>query len=235
MKIVAIIQARMSSHRLPGKSLARVDGRPLLQMVLERLDRCIGLDGFVVATSTDSTDDAIASFCQSHGVSFNRGSLMNVASRFKAIANQESCDAFVRVNGDSPLIDPRLIDQGIGRFCACDYDLVTNVHPRTYPRGQSVEVVRTTAFERAYSLMCEPADFEHVTRAFYRRADDFQIGSFRHVCDLSSVQMSVDCPDDLERVRRISARMTRPHVEYGLDALVRLHHEDASRRLEIAR
>ena len=235
MKIIAIIQARMSSHRLPGKSLARVDGRPLLQMVLERLDRCIGLDGCVVATSTDSSDDAIESFCRSHAVAAYRGNLTNVASRFRAIAKQESCDALVRVNGDSPLIDPRLIDQGIGRYCACEYDLVTNVHPRTYPRGQSVEVVRATAFERAYSLMCEPADFEHVTRVFYRRADDFQIGSFRHVSDLSRVQMSVDSADDLERVRRIAARMTRPHVEYGLDALVRLHHEDASRCLEAAR
>lgn len=235
MKIIAIIQARMSSHRLPGKSLARVNGRPLLQMVLERVDRCIALDGCVVATSTDSSDDALELFCESHGVPVHRSSLANVASRFREIAQRESCDAFVRVNGDSPLIDPRMIDQGIGRYCACSYDLVTNVQHRTYPRGQSVEVVRATAFERAYSLMCEPADFEHVTRVFYRRADDFQIGSFRHVSDLSGVQMSVDSAEDLERVRRIAARMTRPHVEYGLDALVRLHHEDASRCLEAVR
>lgn len=235
MKIIAIIQARMGSQRLPGKSLARVDGRPLLQMVLERVHRCIAIDGCVVATSIDSSDDAVAHFCQTHGEPVFRGSLADVASRFREVARRESCDAFVRVNGDSPLIDPRLIDQGIGRYCACNYDLVTNVHPRTYPRGQSVEVVRTSAFERAYSLMSEPADFEHVTRVFYRRADDFRIGSFRHVCDLSGVQMSVDSADDLERVRRIAARMTRPHVEYGLDALVRLHHEDASRCLEAVR
>lgn len=235
MKIIAIIQARMSSHRLPGKSLARVDGRPLLQMVLERLERCIALDGCTVATSTDPTDDALAAFCVSHGIAVHRGSLTDVASRFRDVARQSACTAFVRVNGDSPLIDPRLIDQGIGRFCACNYDIVTNMHPRTYPRGQSVEVIRATAFERAYGLMSEPADFEHVTRIFYRRAHDFCIGSFRNVCDLSGVQMSVDDPEDLERVRRMSARMTRPHVEYGLDSLVRLHHEDASRSLEAVR
>lgn len=235
MKIIAIIQARMSSHRLPGKSLARVDGRPLLQMVLERLDRCIALDGCIVATSTDSSDDALAAFCESHGIASYRGSLTDVASRFREVAKRSACTAFVRVNGDSPLIDPRLIDQGIGRFCACNYDIVTNVHPRTYPRGQSVEVVRAAAFERAYGLMSEPADLEHVTRIFYRRADDFCIGSFRNVCDLSSIQMSVDDAMDLERVRRIAARMTRPHVEYGLDSLVRLHHEDASRSLEAVR
>lgn len=234
MKTIAIIQARMSSQRLPGKSLAMIAGRPMLQLLLERLGRCVSLDEIVIATSTDASDDAIVALCESRGIACHRGSLDNVAMRFRSVVRARPCDAFVRVNGDSPLLDPRLIDRGVGQFCAGDFDIVTNVHPRSFPRGQSVEVVRSSSFERACSLMSEPDDFEHVTRVFYRRADDFEIGSFRHARDCSGLQMSVDDPGDLDRIRRMVAGMSRPHGDYDVEGLVRLYHEDASRCLEAA-
>jgi len=229
MKITAIIQARMNSARLPGKSLALISGRPLLQFVIERVERCISLHDFIVATSTDAADDAIAAFCDARSIQCHRGSPTNVALRFKTCMGRHPCDAFVRVNGDSPLLDPRLIDRGVGQFCAGNFDIVTNVQPRSFPRGQSVEVVRPVAFERAYSLMSEPGDFEHVTRVFYRRADDFEIGRFRHPRDLSGLQMSVDTQEDLDRIRRMVGGMRRSHADYDVEALVRLHHEDECR------
>jgi spore coat polysaccharide biosynthesis protein SpsF len=230
MRIAAIVQARMSSRRLPGKVLHRVAGKPLLGYLIERLRRCRTLAGIILATSVNPDDDAVARFCETQGVPCHRGPLDDVAGRFLGVLERTRAEAFVRVNGDSPLLDPRLIDVAVTRFQGRDADLVTNVLRRTYPPGQSVEVVRGYAFRRAYRLMSEAADFEHVTRIFYRLPDRFRLVGFEAPTDHSGVRLAVDTPDDLATFAAIIGRMSRSHDEYGLEEILELHHAVATER-----
>ena len=139
----------MSSKRFLGKVLHNVEGKPMLAYVLERLQRCRPLDGIVVATSTDDSDTPVADFCHECGVDCYRGPLQDVAGRFKEVLDEYRFDGFVRVCGDSPLIDQRLIDKGIRIFRRSGFDIVTNVSPKTFPKGQSVEVLSTDTFKAA--------------------------------------------------------------------------------------
>ena len=141
--IGAIVQARMSSMRLPGKSLRPLCGKPMLQYVLESLAQVDELAETIVATSSDPSDDPIAEFCDQFGSVCFRGSLDHVAERFLQTANARGLSAFVRVSGDSPLLDPRFVARAVDLFVESNADVVTNVFPRTYPPGMSVELVRT--------------------------------------------------------------------------------------------
>jgi spore coat polysaccharide biosynthesis protein SpsF len=221
-KITAIIQARMSSKRFPGKTLHRVDGKPMLQYLLERLARCENLSHWVVATSMDSTDEPIVTFCNENMTPCIRGALENVAQRYLETVERYNLPAFVRVNGDSPLLDPALIDKAVQLFSSGDYDVVTNVMERTYPRGQSVEVVRSEAFRKAYAMAKGDDQFEHVTQAFYTNPSFFKILNFRAERSYKDIHFSVDTPEDMARFEQIVNRMDRPHWFYGLDELVPL-------------
>ncbi|MFA4825905.1 MAG: NTP transferase domain-containing protein [Methanoregula sp.] len=225
LKIGAIIQARMSSQRLPGKVLHEVNGKPLIQYILERLEQCSIIKEFVIATSREKSDDQIEEFCRKNQGSCYRGSLNDVASRFKEILEKERWDAFVRVNGDSPLIDQHLIDQGVNLFIDGDFDLVTNVFPRSYPSGQSVEIVRTSTFKKIYSQMNNSDDFEHVTKFFYRNPEEFKIFNFTSLTDYHSVHLSVDTIQDMQVFSSIIKRMTRPHWDYHLEEVLGMYRE----------
>lgn len=201
--MLAIVQARLSSARLPGKMLLDLCGRPLLARVLERLARASLVRGIVVATSTEPGDDAIAAFCSQHGLACQRGPLEDVAERLRGVASREGAPAFVRISGDSPLLDPALVDRAVRHYQAGDCDLVTNVLVRTFPKGQSVEVVRFAAFDRMCRSMSDPAQREHVTRGFYVQPAAFRIVSFTSGIDAGAVNLSVDTAEDFARVQRL--------------------------------
>lgn len=201
--MLAIVQARLSSTRLPGKMLMDLCGKPLLARVVERLLQARLVRQVVVATSTDASDDAIAAFCARHAIKCQRGPLDDVAERFRGAAVSEAAQAFVRISGDSPLLDPALVDQAIRYYQHGDCDLVTNVFVRTFPKGQSVEVVRFAAFERLCGSMADDAEREHATSGFYAHPHDFCIVSFTSGMDAGSVNLSVDTPEDFARVQRL--------------------------------
>lgn len=223
MIIGAIVQARMNSGRFPGKVLHQVGAKPMLEYLLERLDRCTFLDTVVVATSTDQLDDPIERFCIERRRVCFRGSLLNVASRIRDVLDLYRFDAFVRVSGDSPLLDPKLVDRGVDIFLQDGFDLVTNVHPRSYPRGQSVEVLRTHAFHQAVELMQDNEDLEHVTPYFYRNAGRYRIFNFLAGRDYSGINLAVDTAEDVDRFAGIIARMGRPHWEYHLREILAIY------------
>ena len=150
----------------------------MLQYLLERLNHCHYLDPIIVATSIDDRDSPIVDFCELFGVTCHRGSLKNVAGRFKEVLDIYELDSFVRINGDSPLLDQRLIEKGIDVFITSDFDIVTNAQERTYPKGQTVEILRTETFRYGYELMRKKDEFEHVTPYFYNHPDDFKIHNF---------------------------------------------------------
>lgn len=173
----------------------------------------------MVLTSVDGSDDAIQDYCRSAGVECFRGSLANVAARFLDASAFYGTHAFVRVSGDSPLLDYRIIDQAVCMFASERCDLVTNVLVRTYPKGQSVEVVAREALQRAAPRM-SGSDAEHVTSYFYDHADAFIIRDFRHDRAWGAMQMAVDTEDDAARVERCLKQLEGAPWNAGLDRAI---------------
>lgn len=220
--IGAIVQARLGSQRLPGKVLRTVGGKPLMQYTLERIGQAPGIERIVVATSSDPNDDSLADWCRHFGVDCVRGALHDVAGRFVEALHRCPFDAFVRISADSPLIDPRLIERGIEVFHSKQCDIATNVFPKTYPNGESVEVICTATFLAAYPRFEDDSDREHVTPFLYRHADEFRIENFTRTIPCRDCEFAVDTPAHFARFERMIAAMTRPHCEYGIEELIEL-------------
>ena len=199
-----VIQARMSSQRCPAKMLRDLAGCTVLERVVARTGGSRLAGGVRVATSRESSDDPIAAWCMVRGVPCERGPLDDVARRMlDATADAE---AFVRICGDSPFIDPELIDRMIEAFDATPCDLATNVLERTFPAGQSVEVVRRSALA-AVADQLTADEREHVTRHFYLHPADWRISSVTADEPHSDERMVVDTPDDLERWTQVMGRL----------------------------
>lgn len=228
MTVAAIVQARMSSRRLPGKVLQTVLGKPMLDYILERLKHAKGLDAIVVATSDDKSDDAIRTFCRARADARVRvfgGSLEDVAARFADVLRELHCDCFVRVNGDSPLLDQTLVTEAVRIMRQGGWDVVTNVFPRTFPKGQSVEVVKTATFLKAQPSFSSADDKEHVTRHFYENPQAYKIHNMPAKGDHSKINLSVDTPQDMARFERICSRMKKNHWTYGWQKVLELEKE----------
>ena len=220
-RIVAIVQARANSARLPGKVLRQVVGRPIVAYLIERLRHASGLDDVVLATSDEGSDDALAAVATKEGYRCYRGPLDNVAKRLLGAARAAGADAFVRLSGDSPLLDANLVSRAVALYREGDAEIVSNVLVRTYPKGQSVEVIDTETLAQALTQFSD-SDREHVTTYFYRHLDRYRIVGFQSERSLAHMQLSVDEPEDLERFERIVAHMQRPHWTYGLDEVLDL-------------
>jgi spore coat polysaccharide biosynthesis protein SpsF len=202
------IQARMSSARFPGKMLAPFRGRPLIAQVLERFRELDLHSRVVMLTSVDPTDDPLADFVANHcAVPVFRGELDNVVARFQSALAEYPCEWFVRISGDSPLIDASLV-QAMIRLSDRNHDVVSNVVRRTFPPGQSVECVRTDIFHALNSSELTPDQREHVTKVFYDRPDRWRLRSV--ICEdpgWARVRMVVDHLDDL---RALEAGVAQP-------------------------
>ena len=203
--IPIIVPARMSSRRLPGKPLLSVAGKPLLQRVIENLKHVDLISEIVVATSVDERDNPLASWCADNGYQCFRGPLDDVAERVIGAAKGNGAEAFVRVSGDSPLVDPELVSHAVRLYRAGEADLVTNVQSRTFPKGCSVEVVRTVILEDHLRRFATRDDREHVTTALYRESSQIRIVSFTSGVAAGGIQLSIDTAEDLKRVERILA------------------------------
>ncbi len=207
MKITAIIQARMGSSRLPGKVLHDVGGRTMLARVCRRAAQAALVDQWVVATTAEPGDDAIAAECLQLGVACFRGSQYDVLDRYCAAAAAFGADAVVRITADCPLIDAELIDDVIVALLRHRPDYAANVLRRTYPRGLDVEIATRAALERACREATEPYQRVHVTPYFYQHPERFQLQSVTGNEDLSGHRWTVDSAEDLELVRTIYRRL----------------------------
>lgn len=195
----------------------------MIEWLIESLRHVRAKLPVVLATSSESSDDPIAVACVGLGIQCHRGPLDDVAARFLQVLDTRVWSGFVRVCGDSPLLVGSLIDQAVDRFRAGAFDLVTNVQVRSYPKGQSVEVVDAGAFRRALAAGLDPQDREHVTRYFYRRPEEFRIENLSREPGASETQLSVDTAQDFQVIEGIVRRMTRPHWSYDVDELLDLH------------
>ena len=220
MRIGAVIQARMTSKRFPGKVLAKICGKPMLQYLLENLAHCTVFDQLVVATSVEPSDNPIAEFCRAYDVPCCRGPLQDVARRFIEVINVFGFECIIRINGDSPLMDYRIIERAVSIFKSKHYNMVTNVLKRTFPKGQSVEVIDSEIFKLTYPMMKKEDEREHVTKYFYLNHERFSIYNLQSDTDYGTVQLSVDTPEDMCNVEAIISSMNDSHWEYAYEELV---------------
>jgi len=225
---VAIVQARMTSTRLPGKVLMPILGRPMLALQIERMRRATRLDGIVVATTVNAADDPIVRFCEAEGVALTRGSEHDVLVRYVEAARLHDAAIVVRVTSDCPLMDPVLLDEAIGRFAAlqpaCDY--LSNMLEPSFPYGLAVEVMTAQALFAAGSEARDPQEREHVTPFIYWRPERFRLQSFKYAADLSAHRWTVDTPEDFELVSRIFGSLYPVRPEFAWqDALALLERQ----------
>ena len=221
---LAILQARMTSSRLPGKVLAPVLGEPMIFRQIERLSRATRIDRLVVATSMDASDDALAEACQARGVAVFRGSLDDVLDRFAgAVAQFTDAKTVIRVTADCPLADWTVVDQVIGHFEATGADYVSNTPAeRTYPHGLDVEVMRRAALLDAWREGQDPYEREHVTPYIYRRPEAYRLDYVSRTPSLAHLRWTVDYPADLEFVRDVYERLYPADPAFGSDVVVAL-------------
>lgn len=220
--VVAIIQARMRSSRLPGKTMANVDGHPMLWHVVNRVRHARKVDRVVIATSTAAADDIIAEFCQNAGIPCYRGSETDVLDRFYQAARAEHAETIVRVTADCPLIDPAIVDLVVEQFQTGGLDYVSNTMVRTFPDGLDTEVFSAAALETAWRDGHMSSDREHVTP--YLRSGKFRIANVANSDIRSSsghYRWTVDEPVDLEFVRAVYAAF-HDQPAFGMNDILQL-------------
>lgn len=201
--VLAVLQARMSSSRLPGKVLAPILGRPMIALQIERLRRARRLTDLVVATSGEPGDDAIATFCQAAGVGCYRGPLDDVLARFAgALAAAGAPQSFLRLTADCPLADWSLVDRCIEAHEAAGADLTYTSQGWTFPKGLDVEVVETAALLATDREARDPYEREHVTPFIYRHPDRFRLESLTRDPPLR-YRWTVDTPEDFAFVSAV--------------------------------
>ncbi len=201
--ILGLLQARMSSSRLPGKVMMPILERPMLSLQIERLRRARRLDELVVATSTELSDDPLAALCEREGVACFRGPLDDVLGRFYQAAESYGADQIVRLTGDCPLADPAVVDSVIEFFVGQNVDYASNTLNPTWPDGLDVEVLTRNALEIAYREATEPYEREHVTPFLWGHPERFGLANLEGPRNLSHHRWTVDEPEDFDLVARI--------------------------------
>lgn len=220
--MILVIQARMSSSRLPGKVLMKAKEKTILEWVLDSVRQSRLLDHIVVATSNDPSDDVIEKVVSSLGYSVFRGSLEDVQSRFIQATEKYGYNQFVRICADSPLIDHRIIDKAVQNFFEEDVDIMTNTQNRTYPKGCSVEVVQLAALKHSREVAFNPRVAEHVTQGIYARKEVFKIGEFHHHTNLGCENLCVDTKEDFEVFLKMADHLPTCHSDCSIDEKVKL-------------
>ena len=206
MRVVAIVQARMGSTRLPGKVMLDLAGEPLLVRVVNRTRRAQAVREVVVATTLQPVDDNIVSLCDQKGWHCFRGSEDDVLDRYYHAALAYRADVIVRITSDCPLIEPEIVDRVMQAFSEGQpgIDYACNVLPtRTFPRGLDTEIISFEALERAWNEDLNPRSREHVTPYIYQNDHLFHLHGIVNEVDYSHMRWTVDTPEDLEFVRCI--------------------------------
>jgi len=213
MKIVALVQARMASTRLPGKVLRSIVGKPMIELLLARLSQSRELSEIVVVTSVAPENDKLQSTVESLGYRCTRGSEKNVLNRFYESAKFIGADIIVRITADCPLIDPALIDQCIKGLKKSNVDYFSNTDPATYPDGLDISVMTFKSLECANNEAVSKFDEEHVT-PYIRNSKSFLKSSIQHNEDLSNLRWTVDEPEDLIVVTNIFEHFS-PNIDFN--------------------
>jgi spore coat polysaccharide biosynthesis protein SpsF len=213
--ILAILQARTSSTRLPNKVLKPIIGKPMLLRQVERIKRSRLIDKLIVATSNDESDNSIELLCRQNDLLCFRGSLNDVLDRFYNAAKPFEPDYIVRLTGDCPLADPELIDKVITFHIEGKFDYTSNALEPTFPDGLDVEVFYFSCLTKAYEEACLPSQREHVTPFISQQPELFNLGSYKNQDgDYSHLRWTVDEKEDFELVTRIYEALYPDNPEF---------------------
>jgi spore coat polysaccharide biosynthesis protein SpsF len=218
--ILAILQARMSSTRLPGKVMMPLAGAPMMVRQIERIARARRIDRILVATSDRPEDDIIEKTATREGVAVHRGPLDDVLARFIGALDAHPADHVVRLTADCPFADPTVIDATIDTHLAAGGDYASNTPPhRTFPKGLDVEVMTAEALRRAASLAQTPEDHEHVTWGIHTRPDHFRLAFHSQAAEEGEVRWTVDRPDDYAFVAAVYDALYPADPAFTSDAI----------------
>lgn len=226
-KIVAIVQARMGSTRLPGKVLKEVLSRPLLSYQIERMAKSKMIDELVIAT-TPNGNESIIELCQKENISYFIGSEKDVLERYYLAAKKFQADIVVRMTSDCPLIDAGIVDAVINMYKNNDFDYVSNTQIRTFPRGMDTEVFSFSALEKAYKEAEIEYEHEHVTPYLYLNAEKFKIGQYIQEKDSNEIRLTVDTPEDFELIKRLFEKLYPINPEFLLSDILAVLKENPS-------
>lgn len=226
-RIVATIEARMTSTRLPGKVLMPANGMPMLLHLVKRLRAVRSLDQIIIATTVNLADDPIVDFGLREGVAVFRGSENDVLGRVIGAASAAHADIVVQITGDCPIIDPDLVEQTIRTFLHHDVDYVSNAVVRSYPDGMDTQVMKLAALQRSAALSEDPLDREHVSRFIYQHPELF---SLVHVVAPPSLTwpdlgLTLDEAKDYQFLKQIIEHLAPADGLFGCHAVLRLLHE----------
>jgi spore coat polysaccharide biosynthesis protein SpsF len=228
LKCVATVEARMTSSRLPGKVLLPAGGRPLLEILVERLRRAPGLDGVVIATTVNASDDPISALGDKLGVGVFRGSEHDVLGRVCGALRSSSADVCVEITGDCPLIDPEIVGEALAEFLRTRavHPYVSNSDPhRSVPAGLDVQVFFASALFQLESITGDPEDREHVSYGFYRpeNGDRWRPRFIRHATCVGAEELLVtlDFPEDYDLIRRLHEDLASTDPHYAAADIVR--------------
>ena len=202
MKVVALVQARMGSTRLPNKVMKTVNEIPMIGLLLGRLARAKEVDQIIVVTSIDERNKPLVEYVQKLGYTCEKGNENDVLDRYLQAAKKHQADVVVRITGDCPLVDPVLVDEAVKRFKSESVDYLCNNYPPTFPDGLDIEVFTFTALEQSSKETKDPFDREHVT-PYLRTPGRFKTSTIQHVQDLSAMRWTVDELADFIVIERI--------------------------------
>lgn len=228
-KVIAIVQARMGSTRLPGKVLLNIQDKSILEHDILRIKQSKEIDEIVIATTTNDKDDKIVDEANRLGVKSFRGSEDDVLSRYYLAAKENNGDIIVRITSDCPLIDPNIIDDIIKFYKESDYDLVTNagadLSKRTFPRGLDTEVFSFRVLKEAYNLAKKKYQKEHVTPYIYEK-DKYKKYYYINDIDYSKYRWTLDTEEDFELINEIYKGLYKGKHDFYLEDIVKFVEKD---------
>jgi len=219
-KIAAIVQARMSSSRLPGKVLLDLAGKPVLWHIFNQLSYSKALKDVIVATSYDRTDDPIEKWAHENGYNLFRGDLGNVLSRFYKAAKKFNVDVIARITGDCPLIDPTIVDNVIQGFIDGGFDYFSNNNPSTFPDGLDVEVFSFGALEKAFLNAKYTSEIEHVTPYIRKHPELFKLGNYFSDKNYEKLRWTLDYKEDYKFLSIIFKELFRSNSYIGWKSVI---------------
>jgi len=217
---LAVLQARMSSYRLPGKVLMEVNGKPMIYWQIQRILQSKEISKLVVATSDCPTDNVLVKYLESINCDFVRGSLDDVLARFIKVENIYNPDSIIRLTGDCPFVMPELIDSMLNKFYEVNVQYLSNIIKLTYPDGLDIEIIKAGTLSKLTAMNPLNNEREHVTLGIINRLDQFSSFNVANLSDLSSYRWTVDTEDDLVFVRGVFKAFTSRETEFNFEELV---------------
>lgn len=227
IKVLALLQARTTSTRLPEKVLLPLLGKPMILRQIERLQRTKLIDQLTVVTSAEDSDDKLANVCAENGIHCFRGSLNDVLDRFFQAASKVNPVHVLRLTADCPLADPELIDQIIQYYLMGEYDYASNTIQPTFPDGLDVEIFSYKCLERAWKEAELPSQREHVTPYIYRQDSGFKVGHYKADQDFSQLRWTVDEAKDFKLIEQIYSSLYPVNPAFTTEDILTLLKENA--------